>query len=65
MNVLVLNCGSSSVKFQRIATDLERTQDSDKRLAHGVIERIGGTGVITFTAVARGIVSHSVQLIQE
>jgi acetate kinase len=24
MNVLVLNCGSSSVKFQLIATDLER-----------------------------------------
>ena len=51
MNVLVLNCGSSSVKFQLIATDLERiAQNSDERLAHGVIERIGGAAIITFTA---------------
>jgi acetate kinase len=54
MNVLVLNCGSSSVKFQLIATDLERIeQDADKRLAHGLIERIGGAGIITFTAEGR------------
>jgi acetate kinase len=51
MNVLVLNCGSSSVKFQLIATDLERIdQDADKRLGHGLIERIGGAGIVTFTA---------------
>src|ERR1041385_4651380 len=51
MNVLVLNCGSSSVKFQLISTDVERIeQDADKRLAHGVIERIGGAGLVTFTA---------------
>ena len=51
MNVLVLNCGSSSVKFQLIATDLERIrQDADKRFAHGLIERIGGAGIITLTA---------------
>src|SRR5947208_3644393 len=54
MNVLVLNCGSSSVKFQLIATDLERiAQDTDARLAHGMIERVGGAGVITFTAEGR------------
>jgi acetate kinase len=51
MNVLVLNCGSSSVKFQLIATDLERIkQDADQRLAHGLVERVGGAGIITFTA---------------
>src|SRR6476620_11829261 len=51
MNVLVLNCGSSSVKFQIIATDLERIEhDADKRMAHGLIERIGGAGIVTFTA---------------
>src|SRR5690348_12921374 len=51
MNVLVLNCGSSSVKFQLISTDLERIeQDADNRLAHGLIERIGGAGIVTFTA---------------
>lgn len=51
MNVLVLNCGSSSVKFQLIATDLDLIkQNADKRLAHGLIERIGGAGIVTFTA---------------
>jgi acetate kinase len=51
MNVLVLNCGSSSVKFQLIATDLERIEhDADQRLAHGLIERIGGAGIVTLTA---------------
>src|SRR5829696_1817099 len=50
MNVLVLNCGSSSVKFQLIATDLDQiSHDSDERLAHGIIERIGGAAIITFT----------------
>ncbi len=50
MNILVLNCGSSSLKFQLIATDLERIgQNTDQRLAHGVIERIGGAAIITLT----------------
>src|SRR5262252_6807083 len=51
MNVLVLNCGSSSVKFQIIDTDLERIeQNADQRLAYGLLERIGGAGIVTFTA---------------
>ena len=51
MNVLVLNCGSSSVKFQLISTDLERIeQDADKRLAQGIVERIGGAAIVTLTA---------------
>ena len=49
MNVLVLNCGSSSVKFQVIATDLDRIeQNADQRLARGIIERIGGEAVCSF-----------------
>jgi acetate kinase len=51
MNVLVLNCGSSSVKFQLIATDLERIAgNTDRRLARGVVERIGGEAIITLHA---------------
>ena len=47
MNVLVLNCGSSSVKFRLIATDLDLiTQNADRRLAKGIIERIGGEAII-------------------
>jgi acetate kinase len=48
MNVLVLNCGSSTVKFQLIDTDIDRiAHDGDERLARGAIERIGGEAIIT------------------
>ena len=48
MNILVLNAGSSSLKFQIIATDLERIrQDKDARLLRGEVERIGAEAVVT------------------
>ena len=48
MNVLVLNSGSSSLKFQLIATDLERIkQNADERLCKGMVERIGGEAIVT------------------
>lgn len=48
MNVLVLNCGSSSLKFQIIGTDLAAIENNaDVRLARGVIERLGGESIIT------------------
>jgi len=57
MNVLVLNSGSSSLKFQLIATDPGRTEESGtqnqvvesgaERLCRGVVERIGGEAIIT------------------
>jgi acetate kinase len=47
MNVLVLNCGSSSLRFQVIATDREAIErDADRRLAWGRIERIGSHAVL-------------------
>src|SRR5215472_4543207 len=49
MNVLVLNAGSSSLKFQIIATDLERIQqDKDERICKGMVEGTGGEAIITF-----------------
>src|SRR5258708_8545239 len=51
MNVLVLNCGSSTIKFQLIATDLEQiAQNGDRRLAGGSIERIGGEAIVRLQA---------------
>ena len=51
MNILVLNAGSSSLKFQLIRTDAERmASDTDERLARGTIERIGGEAVLNFQA---------------
>jgi acetate kinase len=51
MNVLVLNSGSSSLKFQVIATDLARIKEhKDARLCRGEVERIGGEAIVTFQA---------------
>jgi acetate kinase len=48
MNVLVLNAGSSSLKFQVISTDPDRIrQDTDERLCRGAMERIGGEAIVT------------------
>ncbi|MCW8818069.1 MAG: acetate kinase, partial [Ignavibacteriaceae bacterium] len=40
MKVLVLNCGSSSIKYQFIDSDKETV------LAKGIVERIGMTGAV-------------------
>ena len=42
MRILVLNCGSSSIKFQLVETDLERIdRNQDRLVARGLVERIG------------------------
>ena len=54
MNILVLNCGSSSVKFQIIATDEARAaRNRDECLAKGVVERIGSLALISFEVNGR------------
>ena len=51
MNVLVLNAGSSTLKFQVVVTD-EHTiaSNEDRALVRGQIERIGAESVITIRA---------------
>jgi acetate kinase len=42
MKILVLNCGSSSIKFQLIETDADLIEsNTDRCLARGIVERIG------------------------
>jgi acetate kinase len=54
MIVLVLNCGSSSVRFQLIETDLAAIErDADRRLARGSVERVGGHALITLQPAGR------------
>jgi len=49
MNVLVVNSGSSSLKFQIISTDLERIREhQDDRLCWGEVEGIGGEAIVRF-----------------
>ena len=48
MNVFVLNCGSSSLKFQIIETDPDLIErDGERLLAKGLIERVGSEAIIT------------------
>lgn len=56
MNILVLNCGSSSLKFQIIDTDVEHIKNnSDKVLAKGLFEKIGtNEAIISFKADGDG-----------
>jgi acetate kinase len=49
MNVLVLNAGSSTLKFQVVRTDEQRiSSDTDERLAKGLVDRIGGEALLVF-----------------
>jgi acetate kinase len=48
MKVLVLNCGSSTLKFQLIQT---RGSAVERKLARGVVERIGGDSTYKFEVV--------------
>jgi len=51
VNILVLNVGSSTLKFQLVATDEQRfADDSDRRVARGSVERIGGEAIWTYQA---------------
>ncbi len=51
MKILVLNCGSSSVKFQLIDTNDElMARNEDRAIARGIIENIGGTAILKYEA---------------
>jgi acetate kinase len=46
MNVLLLNSGSSSLKFPLLATDSEPIhKNEDRRLCRGVVERLAGEAI--------------------
>ena len=64
MNVLVINAGSSTLKFQLVRTDTDRiAAHTDEKLARGQLERIGGEAVFTLRGkggiVVRG--SHPIR----
>lgn len=60
MNILVLNAGSSSLKFQLIRTDPDRlAKNQDERLARGVVERIGGQALLTLEVADRPVLREA------
>ena len=63
MHVLVLNAGSATLKFQVVHTDADRiASNTDRTLARGVIERIGGEAVITVRDAHDAVSRHTAPL---
>jgi acetate kinase len=55
MKILVINCGSSTLKFQLVETDGDAA-GSQQRLARGIVDRIGGQATLEFAG--EGVESH-------
>jgi acetate kinase len=65
MKVLVLNCGSSSVKFQLVETDeASAAAGSDRALAKGLVENIGGTAILRCEAEGRPEVRETAEILE-
>jgi acetate kinase len=66
MKVLVLNCGSSSAKYQLIETSLEAIEkNADREIARGSVERIGtASAVHTFQAHGRARITDSSEILE-
>ena len=48
MKILVLNCGSSTLKFQLI--EILSSDQSERKLARGIVDRIGSRASYRFSA---------------
>ena len=66
MKVLVLNCGSSSAKYQLIETSLDAIEkNADREIARGSVERIGtASAVHTFIAHGRDRITDSGEILE-
>ena len=58
MKVLVLNCGSSTLKFQLI--EVAEPGGQQRKLARGLVDRIGAAGGWRFEAVGAAVVQEAV-----
>jgi acetate kinase len=65
MKVLVLNCGSSSLKFQLVETD-EATAlaGADRAVARGLVENIGGTAILKCQADGQPEVRETAEILE-
>jgi acetate kinase len=65
MKVLVVNCGSSSLKFQLVETDEGMARNgTDRLLAKGLVENIGGTAVIRYEPTGRKAVKETAEVLE-
>ncbi|MGH7793314.1 MAG: hypothetical protein ACREQ2_00200 [Candidatus Binatia bacterium] len=60
MKILVLNCGSSTLKFKLIETDpASGSVSRERKLAGGLVDRIGGDASYRFEAAGRDAAENS------
>jgi acetate kinase len=65
VKVLVLNCGSSSVKFQLVETDeASAASGRDRAVAKGIVENIGGTAILRCEAEGRAAVRETAEILE-
>jgi acetate kinase len=65
VKVLVLNCGSSSLKFQLVETDEELARTGrDKTLAKGLVENIGGTAMIRYEPLGGKVLKETEDILE-
>ena len=66
MKVLVLNCGSSSVKFQlvEIGGASSTASGEDHVLAKGLIDNIGGAGILKCEAPGKAAIKESAEILE-
>ena len=66
MKVLVLNCGSSSIKYQLIDTSLEAIEkNADREIGRGLVERIGTSSAVhVFQAEGRERVTDTGEILE-
>ncbi len=50
MRSLIINCGRSTLKFQVIDVDENTPLGLERRMRHGLVDRIGRRGEIKFVA---------------
>ncbi len=65
MKILVLNCGSSSLKFQLVETDAAaEAAGTDRTLAKGLIENIGSTAVLKYERPGAKPVKETAEILE-
>jgi acetate kinase len=65
VKILVLNCGSSSLKFQLVETDAEAARaGSDRALAKGAVENVGGLAVLKYEVAGQKPVKETAEILE-
>lgn len=63
MKALVLNCGSSSLKFQLLEVD-PTDPSRDRALAKGLVENIGGTAIVKYEAEGKRPLKETSEILE-